>query len=119
MRLLILALVSMCGATDYQYSAVNKKNDVEYGERLSSLENVRMPSNKSKLLHRSTRCTTGKPITMDPNYIPSSDEEDRKKSENSKDAKDDIATEVSGTATKKLYKAPPTVKNPDHYIDDD
>ncbi|CAH2061736.1 unnamed protein product, partial [Iphiclides podalirius] len=117
MRLLILALVSMCGATDYQYSAVNKKNDVEYGERLSSLENVRMPSNKSKLLHRSTRCTTGKPITMDPNYIPSSDEEDRKKSENSKDAKDDIATE--GTATKKLYKAPPTVKNPDHYIDDD
>ncbi|XP_013134542.1 PREDICTED: uncharacterized protein LOC106100271 isoform X2 [Papilio polytes] len=93
-----------------------KMNDVEYGERLSSVENSdmkrsRYPLNKKPERHLVTKCTTTQPITTDPNYIPNDKPEANKLT-----AEDvDSANENGGP---KMYKPPPTGSGPDHYIDD-
>ncbi|XP_037303115.1 uncharacterized protein LOC119193568 isoform X6 [Manduca sexta] len=106
----------ICAEYDLQSAMKLKQLDMEYGEKLTSVEQGRSPLkftlNTSQLVP-STRCTTGQPIKLNSDYVPeSSDERNENKIEN------DVQNMDGSITTKKSYIAPSPADNP-HYIDDE
>ncbi|XP_037303114.1 uncharacterized protein LOC119193568 isoform X5 [Manduca sexta] len=108
----------ICAEYDLQSAMKLKQLDMEYGEKLTSVEQVagrsplKFTLNTSQLVP-STRCTTGQPIKLNSDYVPeSSDERNENKIEN------DVQNMDGSITTKKSYIAPSPADNP-HYIDDE
>ncbi|XP_037303112.1 uncharacterized protein LOC119193568 isoform X3 [Manduca sexta] len=116
----------ICAEYDLQSAMKLKQLDMEYGEKLTSVEQdfrfklmpvagrspLKFTLNTSQLVP-STRCTTGQPIKLNSDYVPeSSDERNENKIEN------DVQNMDGSITTKKSYIAPSPADNP-HYIDDE
>ncbi|KAG6461168.1 uncharacterized protein LOC115450748 isoform X5 [Manduca sexta] len=119
--IVVFAMVTsmcICAEYDLQSAMKLKQLDMEYGEKLTSVEQVagrsplKFTLNTSQLVP-STRCTTGQPIKLNSDYVPeSSDERNENKIEN------DVQNMDGSITTKKSYIAPSPADNP-HYIDDE
>ncbi|XP_030034711.1 uncharacterized protein LOC115450748 isoform X2 [Manduca sexta] len=130
--IVVFAMVTsmcICAEYDLQSAMKLKQLDMEYGEKLTSVEQGELKStglrstyvgrsplkftlNTSQLVP-STRCTTGQPIKLNSDYVPeSSDERNENKIEN------DVQNMDGSITTKKSYIAPSPADNP-HYIDDE
>ncbi|XP_045507874.1 uncharacterized protein LOC123703770 isoform X3 [Colias croceus] len=109
---------------DPEYDNRVKMLNMEYGERLSSFENVRnkpfrplklaLPKKKMESTLYSTRCTTDQAIKCENEFhqeeaAPQSEDENLKGQE---------TEQPSVETTKKQYYPPKPRKSPDHYIDD-